>query len=186
MSSSRPGQLTLFPVVIPALSEAELGAMASRSIPISPDISLPWSENAGPGGWSAKMFLHQMMCILQPLWRPLDTERLLFVQTPLRLQVSAESEISLSDQLMQPGQAKPSSYVSQATLGGIIRRALVRNRSFRVLLRTELDTIPAIVTCLTDDCESWTVRSADDSPGSLQAGLLACLKDALPRSRAMQ
>lgn len=49
--------------VIHAHAGAGLGAMAYQSIPTCPDTSLPWSDRAGPDGWSAKMFLHQTIAV---------------------------------------------------------------------------------------------------------------------------
>lgn len=64
---------------------------------------------------------------------------------------------------------------------GVIRRALARGRSFRLLLRTERDTIPVIVTFgKNGGCESWTVTSAKPLPDSLRDGLLDYLKRHAP------
>ena len=68
---------TLSPEAIPALSVRLPDWAGQAVIPTSPDISLPWSAACGPGGWSAKMFLHQMLLTSSPGWRPSDTERLL-------------------------------------------------------------------------------------------------------------
>lgn len=169
-------QLTLFAAAIPVLSGAGPGATDKAKAPTCPDTSLPWSEDCGPGGWSAKMFLHQMLQISQPHWKCSDTESLLSEQMPVHLQVREESEISLSDVIKKPGQASPESYTTPATIRGIIRRALARGRSFRVLLRTEHDTIPVTVTFSTEDSESWTVKSGRPLPGSLKEDFLNFLR----------
>ncbi len=170
------GQLPLFPEAIHVLSEAEQGAMAQVNTPTFPVISLPWSEDCGPGGWSAKMFLHQMMSTLRPHWTCSDTERLLCARMPIRLQVKTGSGISLSEVLKKPGKASPKAYTLPTTLIGLLRRATARGKSFRVLLRTEQDTIPAIVMFGTDDCESWTLKSASPLLDSLKDGLMDYLR----------
>lgn len=64
----------------------------------------------------------------------------------------------------------------------LIRRALARGRSFRLLLRTAHDTIPVIVTFgkKDEDYASWTATSAKPLPDSLLAGLLDYLKQHAP------
>ena len=176
-------QFFLFQEEIPVLSEAERVAMVKAKPLISLDISSEWLENAGPRGYSAKMYLHEMLLTLRPHWSCSDTDRLLSGQTPLRLQVNNESEISLSDQLKKPGKAHSGSYVSFKGIRGIIRRAVRRGKSFRVLLRSDNDTIPAIVTFLTEDSESWTVTSDNALPECLKGGLMAVLKAAWHESQ---
>jgi hypothetical protein len=171
-------QLRLFQVAIPVLSEAEREAMVKAIPQTYQDISSEWLESAGHGGYSAKMFLHQMMLTLRPHWSCSDTDRLLSGQTPLRLQVNNESEILLSHQIKKPGKAHSGSYVNFKAIQVIIRRAVRRGRSFRVLLRTDNDTIPVIVTFTTEDCESWTLKSDSDLPACLKDGLMGVLKAA--------
>jgi hypothetical protein len=69
---------------------------------------------------------------------------------------------------------------------GLIRRALARGRSLRLLLRTEHDTIPVIVTfgSLKKDCEFWTLKSEKVLPDSLRDGLLDFLKQHAPACMA--
>lgn len=165
--------------VIHALSEAERDQMVKADIPTSPDTSLPWSENAGQDGWSAKMFLHQMISTSWHHWKSWDTERLLSGLTPLRLQAKGGSGISLSDQLKKPGRALPKAYSLPKTIVGLFRRASARCRSFRVLLRTERDTIPVIVTFGMGSFESLMVRSEHPLPAYLLAGWLDFLRRAL-------
>ena len=186
-----PKQMQLFeelPVVSPLLSAVirarsvlEPEATAPAIIPTSPATSLPWSEDCGPGGWSAKMFLHQMIATSRPAWNCSDTERLLSEQMPLRLHLSKESEISLSEQIKPPGRAFQDSFVSSNALRGILRRVLARNKSFRVLLRSETATIPVTVTFGNrPDCVSLTVTSEQPLPDSLLIGFLDCLRQHLP------
>ena len=144
------------------------------------DISLDWLEQAGQDGYSAKMFLHEMILTSRPHWKCSDTERLLSEQTPLRLRLNVAFETSLLPQLKPPGKAMPGSYVSCKAIRGILRRALRRGKSFRVLLRTDSDVIPVIVTFSTDGYEFWTVTSDNDLPECLRDGLMAVLKAALP------
>jgi len=170
----------------PAPSEARPGPSGAQNSPTFPDMSLPWSLEAGPGGWSAKMFLHQMMSASLPDWKPLDTERLLSGLTPIRLRVSAAKEITLSALVKTPGFASGCTYRTSKMVQGLIRRALARNRSFRLLLRTERDTTPVIVTFGTADSASWTLKSEKPLPDSLKDGLLDFLRRHAPECSAMQ
>jgi len=175
------GQLPLFPEAIRVLSEAERLQFTVRNIPTSPDISLPWSEESGPDGFSAKMFLHQMLSTLKPRWTVLDTKRLLSGRAPLRLQHNAESEILLSEVLKAPGRAKPSSYLNMRGMAGIIRRSIKRDRSLLVLLRTTNDTIPVTVSFGTDGPGLSIPTNASSSADSLKIGLKDCLIHALQK-----
>lgn len=125
------------------------------------------------------MFLHQLFKSSNSRWKPSDTERLLSSQTPSIIRVNGESDILLSDVLKPPGRALSHSYVSLKAMSRIIRRAKNRSRTFRVLLRTHDDTIPATVTFGshgTDGSESWTLTSVKSLQGSHQAGLMVFLK----------
>jgi len=165
-------------VEIRAPNTATPEVMATHGIPISPDTSLPWSEDFALHGWSGRMFLHQLLSISTPHWSPLDTERRLSEWTPLRLRASLGSGISLSDVIKPLGQASENCFRSARMVRGLIRRALARGRSFRLLLRTEHDTIPVIVTFGSrgGDSESWTVTSGMPLPDCLLDGLLSFLR----------
>jgi len=156
-----------------------------QKFPTSPDISLPWSPISGPGGWSAKMWLHQMIKISLPHWNYSDTELLLSEQMPLRLQAKTGSGILLSDVIKRPAQASINScYLTAKAVKGIVRRSLKRNKSFRVLLSTEHDTIPVIVIFgnrQKKDLEYWTVKSEQPLRDSLKIGLLDFLNRHAPK-----
>lgn len=177
-------QLTLFVVETPAPSIPAPEAMAPQSTPILPDTSLPWSDDYALGGWSARMFLHQLWSTSTPHWQLSDTERLLSGWTAQRLRGSPDRETSLSDAIKPPGKACASCFRTARMVQALIRRALARGRSLRLLLRTEHDTIPVIVTfgSKREDCESWTLKSAKPLPDSLAAGLLDFLKQHAPSS----
>lgn len=170
---------------IPAPSEAAREATALATIPTSPDTSLAWSEGCGPGGFSARMFLHQMMATSSPHWKLSDTERLLSAQTPRRLQLNSASAISLSRVIALPGTASPCCSRSSSMVRGLLMRSLRRGRSLRLLLATGRDTIPVTVTfgSREPECsESWTVTSARPLLASHADGLLAFLRQQLPSS----
>jgi len=176
-------QLPLFPGAIRVLSEVERGQFTVRNIPTCPDISLPWSEESGPDGWSAKMFLHQMLSTSKPRWTCSDTERLLLGRAPLRLQHNAESGILLSEVLKNPGQAKQSSYLNMRGMAGILRRSIKRDRSLLVLLRTINDTIPVTVSFGTEGPELSIPTNASSLVDSLRIGLMDYLTHALQKSQ---
>src|SRR5574341_1707700 len=56
-------QSFLFSEAIPALRAPVLEVSGPLVIPTCPDTSLPWSQDYAHGGWSARMFLHQMLAI---------------------------------------------------------------------------------------------------------------------------
>lgn len=175
-------QLTLFAEATHAQSTQGPEVTDPAKVPICPDTSLPWSEDSNLGGWSARMFLHQLLTTSMPHWTHLDTEQLLSEWTPQRLQGSHDKEISLSDVIKKPGMAYEDSFRTSKMVQGLIRRALARGKSLRVLLRTEQDTIPVIVTFLNpDDYESWTVTSERRLPDYLKDGLMDFLKQHAPR-----
>lgn len=159
--------------------------MERANIPTSPDTSSPWSEDSGPGGWSAKMFVHRMMSISTPQWGSSDTESLLSGVTPLRARVNNGSGISLSDVIKVPGRASSDSFCTSRALRGLLRRSVARGKSLRVLLRAGSDTIPAIVIfskMAKTGSVSWTVTSAVPLPDSLRVGLQDVLRRHAPCS----
>ncbi len=173
---------TLLPeaILVPSIPGRE--AMEKAIPPTSPDTSLPWSEDYALGGWSARMYLHQLSVTSQPAWKHSDTERLLSDWTPLRLRGNLGSGTLLSVAIKPPEKAWFGSFRTANMVRGLIRRALERGRSLRLLLRTEQDTIPVIVMfgSLKEGCGSWTVTSAKPLPDSLRDGLLANLKQHAP------
>lgn len=118
------------------LSAAEIHAPAAhlrgragpQPTPICPDGSLPWSGDCGPGGWSAKMFLHQMLSILDSRWKPSDTERLLSVSTAETLQVRVDGGSSLSAALLPSAPDSPELYLKLRSLSALIKRAARQKR----------------------------------------------------------
>lgn len=166
-------QSDLFAEVTHALYEVERKEIEKRRVPTCPDISLPWSEAAGQNGWSAKMFLHQMMCFLKPHWKFLDTERLLSGQIPRYIQDKTNSAILLSAVLKKPGQADLSSYISERAVKGLLKRAKIRRTPILVLLRNDVDTMRVMVTFGTagELCVSQIVRKGQHSLVSLVDGL---------------
>jgi len=172
----------LLPGVIPVQATVKLGQHGDQSIPTFPDTSLPWSQDFALGGWSARMFLHQVLQSSARHWTPSDTEALLLKSMPLVLQASPGYVSSLSDAVKPAGNALLKSYCSEKMLHGLLRRALRRARSLRVLLRTHADMTPATITFGTGlDCESWTATSEKNLPGSLLDGLMDFLKARAPR-----
>jgi len=168
-------QLTLWQEETPAQNTAEREATEKARAPICPDTSLPWSDDFALNGWSARMFLHQLLSISQPVWKHSDTERLLSESTVPHLRANLGSEISLSDVIRSPaGNSQEPSFRTAKMVQGLIRRALARGRSLRLLLRTERDTTPVIVTFGTNamDYASWSLKSASALPDSLKDGLL--------------
>lgn len=178
-------QLTLFAEATLAQSIQGREAMERRVIPTSPDTSLPWSEDFALGGWSARMFLHQLLTTSRLAWRPLDTERLLSESTPLRLRANPGKGISLSAVIRPPRQTSMEpSFRTAKMVQGLIRRALARGKSLRLLLAIGPDTIPVIVIFGPNptDFASWRVRSESDLPDYLKTGLLDFLQRNAPSS----
>jgi len=179
-------QLTLFVVATPAPSIPALEATVKAEPPTCPDTSLPWSDDYALDGWSARMFLHQLLSTSTLHWWPSDTEQLLSDWMPQRLQASIGSGISLSDVIKPPGQSYDSSFRTARMVRGMMRRVLRRSKSLRVLLRTEHDTIPVTVTFWNPgDSASWTVTSESVLPDFLRDGLLDFLRRHAPDSAEM-
>lgn len=152
--------------------------------PTSPDISLPWLEDFSLNGWSARMFLHQLLTTSQPAWSISDTEQLLFESTPLKLRANLGSGISLSAVVGPIANTFDPCFRTAQMVQGLIRRALARGRSLRLLLLIEQDTIPVIVTfgSRNSDYASWRLKSEKDLPDFLADGLLDFLKQHAPSS----
>lgn len=182
----RRNQLTLFTAEIPALGTAGPGG-SKPTHPTSPDISLPWSQSVGRDGWSAKMFLHQLLTISRPHWTPSDTERLLSEWTARRLRASPARESSLSDVIKPAGKAFANAFKTQRTLRSCIRRHYNGGRCLHVFVRT-LDDFPMVSFLFGSnthpDCASWIVKSASASPVCLPAGLEAFIEKLAQGSQA--
>ena len=174
-------QLSLLPEEIHARHTRGRDLSGAVNIPTYPATSCPWSGDCDHNGFSARMFLHQLSITSLPRWQVSDTERLLSEWTPLELRGNPGCVTSLSDAIKPPGQTSPASFRSARMAGGLVRRALARGRSLRVLLRTEHDTIPVIVTFGNNGgCESWTLKSEKPLPDFLADGLMDVLKQSAP------
>ena len=172
---------TSFAVGIPVPAIPEHDPSGAASTPTCPDISLPWSADSALAGWSARMYLHQLLSTSTQRWQPSDTEQLLSGWTPQKLRGNPGSATSLSDAIKTPGSACDNSFRTAKMVRGLVRRALARGRSLRVLLRTAHDTIPVIVTFTnTHDSASWTAKSARPLLASLVDGLLDTLRQHAP------
>jgi hypothetical protein len=163
---------TLFAEVTRALSTPSPAPISNPCTPTLPDTSLPWLEDFALNGWSARMFLHQLQTTLELHWEPSDTDMLLSASIAPRLLAKVERESSLSENIKRPGQAFASSFPSQKTVAAAVRRALERERSFRLLLNEDSGPVPVIVTSLNQPgSERWTLRSEKPLPDSRAAGL---------------
>jgi hypothetical protein len=140
-------QQSLWQAEIHALSDQRQGQSGDQ-VPVQtiPDTSLPWSKEAGPDGYSAKMFLHQTIKTFASGWSFSDTERLLSEQTPTRLQARIEPATSLSDVIKPPKQTSSDFILSDKAVRGLIRRNIIRRRAILVLLRTHADMTRVMVT----------------------------------------
>ena len=170
-------QLPLFPEATRALVDREREEIDRRSTPISPDISLPWSGECGPGGWSAKMFLHQMLSTLRPHWTCSDTRELLSHRMPTWLQAKIAYGNSLSDALHPPLKADSYCFLSKTAVRGVLRRNALRQRDIPVLLRIHGDTMRVMVTFGKEGprCEWPTGQKGNVLADSLKDGLTAFL-----------
>ena len=112
-------QLTLFAEAIPVPDIVARVQQQPVVAPICPDTSLPWSEDCGPGGWSAKTFLHQLLSTSTRHWQPSDTEQLLSDWIPHRRHANPEREISLSDVLERPGQSSERCFPTPKAVRGL-------------------------------------------------------------------
>lgn len=180
---ANPRQLTFFAEVTHAQNTAALEVTATANTPTSPVTFSAWSDDSALDGWSARMFLHQLLIGSRQHWKSSDTDALLSASTPRRLRASLGSGISLSGVIRLPGaNSREPSFRTARMVRGLIRRALARGRSLRLLLRTEHDTIPVIVTFgpKGTDYASWKAKSASDLPDSLTTGLLDFLRRHAP------
>ncbi len=154
--------LMLFPEEIHVLVEAKQKEIAEVKAPIFPGTSCQSSDSSGPGSWSAKMFLHEIMLTLRLPWSYSATERLLSEWTPLHIQGKAGSGISLSEYVEPREKISENVYLSRTAVAGLLRRLSRRGLSFRVLLRTRTDIIPLILSFTMDDSGCLKVEKLSD------------------------
>lgn len=182
-------QLTLFAGAIPALHAPELGVIVPVVTPTSPDTSLPWSGDYVLGGWSARMFLHQMLSTSLSAWLPSDTESLLSRSTLGTSQVRVAGGSSSSDALLGSPPDSSELYLTPAMVTGLARRAVARKRPLqRVLLRTPSGWLRRTLTVSSrNGVYVFSIpgrrRDSRDSP---ETGLLAWLEAAVEPSSETQ
>lgn len=181
-TSKPPQQADLMPifmsVAIPVRRGPELADVDRRAIPILPDGSLPWSAAAGPGGWSARMFLHQTLSTSRPGWTPSDTERFLSCSMLATSQLRVAGGSSLSAVLLSEPPPSGRLYLTAPMILGLFRRAVKRRRPLqRVLLRTPRGWLrrTLTVTSRAGGYDFSLPKNANLFRGSLEAGLLAWL-----------
>lgn len=180
-------QLNLFVEGTLALVDQKLNQCGEAVIPICPDTSLPWQQDYAHGGYSARMFLHQMISGLLPHWKCSDTELLLSQQTPFRIQLKKGEGISLLDQLMPIEYDHSKNIVRSKSIKGMMIRSAKRHRPVFVLLRTGIDMIPATITFMNlDQLDSLTVQSVSGLQDSQIIGLMVCLARELRKCVEMQ
>ncbi len=158
------------------------------SIPISPDTSLPWSQDFTHGGWSARMFLHQMLSGSLSGWMPSDTESLPSLSILATLQVRVGDGNSCSDVLLSYTPDLPELYLTPQMVLGLCRRAIKRKRPLQhVLLRTACGwrRKTLIASSRGGAFEFSFPRKQRPSRGSLEAGLLDLLNVAVAQCSAM-
>jgi len=175
-------QLTLSLVVTHARKDPPQRAVINQDIPTCPDTSLPWSEDATHGGWSARMFLHQMLSHSNSAWKPSDTQRLLSNSTVkiLRLRVAGGS--SLSEILNIPLKELKKRFITQRALAGIIKRHVRREKPLRlVLLPTRYGIQRVTILCTNQEGDYVFSLRKNEKPSrdSPEAGLLTLLSTAV-------
>lgn len=146
--------------------------------PTSPDIFLPWSDDSALGGWSAKMFLHQVLRTSRPHWQASDTERLLSAST-LRVSRGKVARATSLSRVLKPTRLRLSepSEVTPASMRCLVRKCTRLGRSLRVLVCADGAALPMIVSFgRKDGSDAWTARSARPSQGCQLGGLLECLR----------
>lgn len=170
-----PEQLILFAVETPALHVRWPRGIEKARVPISPDTSLPWSEDYVQNGWSARMFLHQMLCTSQQLWNCSNTELLLLRSTLVISQVRVAEGNSSSEALLNSAPNSNDYYLTPRMVLGLCRRAVKRKRRLqRVLLRTQQGWRRRTLT-VTNRGKAYEfslVRNVKPSRGSPEAGLM--------------
>jgi len=172
---------TLLLAAIPALRVPGQEALVLAEAPTSPDTSLPWLGDSALDGWSARMFLHQILFTLLPGWTPLDTESFLSHSTLATLQVRVGDGKSSSEALAREAPISSRYYLTPAMVWGLARRASRRRRPLqRVLLRTPCGwrRRTVIVTSRGEGYVFSLAKNVKPSKDSPEAGLLAFLNAA--------
>ncbi len=179
MSKMRRKVRTSSAEVIPVRHAPWLAGIARLKCPISPDTSLPWQDDQAHNGWSARMFLHQILSNSHSHWRPSDTESLLSGWMLETSQVRVAGGSSASDALQDSLLDSHELYLTRQMVLGLCRRAVKRKRPLqRVLLHTPAGWLRRTVT-VTSRGEGYafslpkSVNVFKDSP---EAGLLAFLE----------
>lgn len=175
-------QLTFWPEEIPALRAPELAGLSTPAVPICPDTSLQWSDDYAHDGWSARMFLHQMIKSLRPAWSYLDTERLLSCSTLGILPVRVAGGSSLSDALEKASPDSAAQYLNPQMVVGLARRSKKRKRPLQhVLLRipTGWRRRTVIVSSQGEGFEFSLPKSVKVFKDSPEAGLLDWLRESV-------
>lgn len=151
---------------------------ARAAVPISPDGSSQWPEDRAHDGWSARMFVHQMLSTSRPPWTSSDTESLLSRSTLETSQVRVAGGSSASAALLAEPPTSPELYLTRPMLMALCRRAVKRRRRLqRVLLRTPAGWRRRTLT-VTSRGEGYGFSlptNAKVSRGSPEAGLMAFL-----------
>jgi hypothetical protein len=167
-----------------ALHAPALGVVGRADTPTCPGGSLPWPDDCAHDGWSARTFLHQMLCISRSDWSASDTESLLSNSTLATSQLRVAGGSSLSDALLPTAPASSELYLTPQMVKGLLRRAKRRRRPLqRVLLRTPCGWRRRIVTYSSQKgvYELSIPSSASISKDSPEAGLMAFLEAASAR-----
>lgn len=151
--------------------------------PIFRDTSLPWSQDYAHGGFSARMFLHRMYTTSRPGWTPSDTDALLSNWTVRTLRPKVGSGNSVSDALMRVDSGH---YLPYASIVGMVRHVVKRERRFRVLLPTRIDPVKTLTAMKTDEGYDFSIAGRPRrSWDSLEVGLVAFLEHAVASCSAM-
>ncbi len=160
---------------------------ARASTPICPDTSLPCSAECGPGGWSARMFLHQMLQTSWPRWTCSDTALLLSKSTPriLRLRIGGGS--SLSDVLETSPPAWKRLYLTPRMIRWMLKHKINRRRGLNVLQRTPGGWRKIRLSGSSmEDCVASPPKNGKPSKDSLGDGLRAYLSRAVASCSEMR
>jgi len=157
-------------------------AAGPLATPTSPDTSLPWSDECGPGGWSAKMFLHQMLSTSLPSWTCSDTRSLLSASTLPTLLLRAGGGSSLSDVLLDTAPTSSELYLTHRAMLGLARRAAMRRRPLRAVSQRTPHGWRQRIIIVSSRGVGYVFsvqKNANPLPGSPEAGLLGWLSDAV-------
>jgi len=182
LSQRSLGQSTLFAEEIPVLRVPWPEGIGPVSTPICPDTSLPWSGDFALGGWSARMFVHQILSTLLPGWSCSDTESLLSRSTLVISQARVAGGSSVSAALLPCVPDSSDLYLTPQMVVGLLRRAWKRKRPLqRVLLRTPTGWLRKTLTVTNQDgVYECSIRpNANPCRGSPEAGLLDFLARAV-------